>query len=113
MHEGVRPFTHSVGKINIDGNDYNSALIINNSVEGVCVVGGFISDVPLGGVTIGPDNTQETSLQIVPSKGELFYKGEAFVVKDGAVLFWFIQGNVIRQELEGFPLEEEIVLPDL
>ena len=53
--ETTYPYNHAFGALTIEGTEYYSALLIQHNSDGIHVVGGFVSDAPLGTITIGPN----------------------------------------------------------
>jgi hypothetical protein len=109
--DASRPFNHSIGLISVEGTDYSSALIIQHESDGIHVVGGFISDAPLGKITVGPDNSQNTPLQLIPSEGVIIHNGTRHVIADDGRLIWIIGGKRHEQKLSGFPIEADLKKP--
>ena len=109
--ETSRPFNHAIGTLTVEGSDYHSALIIQQKAGGIHAVGGFVSDAPLGKITIGPDNTQKANLQIIPSQGIVVHNGKKHTIGNDGHLIWIIGGKSIEQKLIGFPLEEDLKKP--
>ena len=110
--ETSRPFNHAFGALTVEGTEYYSALIIQYKDDGIHVVGGFISDGPLGDVTIGPDNSQKADLQIIPSEGIVVYSGKKHTIENDGHLVWIIGGKSYEQTLAGFPLEKDLKKPE-
>jgi hypothetical protein len=104
-------YNHTIGTVEVDGMVYNSALIVEHRDDGVHVVGGFVSDSPLGTVTVGEDHPDGAELKIVPSEGVVFHRGKRLVVNGNGRLVWLLKGKVYEQELKGFPLETELKVP--
>jgi hypothetical protein len=109
--ETSRPFNHAHGTLTVEGADYHSALIIQHEPDGIHAVGGFVSDAPLGKITIGPDNSQEAPLQIIPSQGIVVHNGKKHAINNDGRLIWIIEGKTIVQKLVGFPLEKDLKNP--
>lgn len=105
------PYNYAYGALKVDGTEYYSVLIIQFKSDGIHVVGGFISDAALPAVTIGPGNSQETPLQIIPSQGVIVHNGERQTITNNGRLIWFVGGQTYEQTLAGFPLEEDIDTP--
>ena len=105
------PYSHAVGTLKVEGTDYDSALIIQFESDGIHVVGGFVSDAPLGPITIGPNNSQKAALQIIPSQGVIVHDGKRQTIANDGRLIWFVGGRIYEQTLVGFPLEETLKRP--
>ena len=110
--ETSRPFNHAIGTLTVEGTDYNSALIIQHNPDGIHAVGGFVSDVPLDKITIGPDNSQKAPLQIIPSQSIIVHNGKEHTIGNDGHLIWIIGGKTIDQKLIGFPLENDLKKPN-
>ncbi len=110
--ETLRPFNHAIGTLNVEGTDYYSALIIQHKPDGIHAVGGFVSDAPLGKITIGPDNSQKADLQIIPSQGIVVHNGKKHTIQNDGHLIWIIGGKSYEQTLAGFPLETDLKKPE-
>lgn len=106
-----RPFNHSYGTLTVEGNDYHSALVIQHKADGIHVVCGFVSDAPITQITIGPDNSQNAPLQIIPSQGIIVRNGKKRVIADDGHVVWIVEGKTYEQDLVGFPLKKELKIP--
>ena len=109
--ETSRPFNHAHGTLTVEGTEFHSALIIQHKHDGIHAVGGFVSDAPLAKITIGPDNSQEAPLHIIPSQGIIVHNGKKHTIANDGCLVWIVGGKTIVQKLVGFPLEKDLKKP--
>ena len=108
----IKPFNWATGQIVVNGERYNSALIVQISSGSIRVVGGVVSDAPLGRMVIGKsDDSGKFPIQLMPSRGAFIKDGVTYSVDNDGILIWVIDGVSYRQDLVGFPPEAEIQLP--
>lgn len=106
-----RPFGLAVGDIKVEGTGYYSVFIFEAQQDGTHMVGGFVSDETLGDVAVGPDNPENSPLQIIPDEGVIIHHGQKTDIENNGYLVWIVAGKIVEQNLEGFPLEEELKKP--
>ncbi len=106
-----RPFNHAIGTLNIEGQDFYTALIVKHMPDGVHAIGGFVSDAPLENITIGIVNSQKANLQIIPTQGIIVYNGKKSTIDQDGRLIWIIDSKSYEQSLDGFPLETKLTKP--